>query len=148
MSARGRVARARREEEEEEEEEEEKGGGARHISASPHYLRRRYFENTWALTDTLFCSLRDDSLFYAIPDALRRPLIFYSAHAATLYANKMHLAGLIGARGARLPPPPPPPLPLPPRDCRLPPPPPPPPPPPAPAPRRRRSRARQSPSQT
>lgn len=66
-----------------------------------HKLRRRYFENTWALTDTLFCSLRDDSLFYAIPDALRRPLIFYSAHAATLYANKMHLAGLVGALRAR-----------------------------------------------
>jgi hypothetical protein len=55
-----------------------------------------YFHNTWQLTDTLFDALRDDSAFYAKPDKLRRPLIFYFAHPAAVYANKMHLAGLMG----------------------------------------------------
>ena len=30
-----------------------------------------------------------------IPDKLPRPLIFYYAHPATLYVNKMKLAGLV-----------------------------------------------------
>jgi hypothetical protein len=63
-----------------------------------------YFRNTWALTDTLFSALRDDSVFYMVPDKLRRPLIFYFGHPAALYINKMHQAGLVGewarARGA------------------------------------------------
>jgi len=42
------------------------------------------------------CSgLKNDSCFYMIPDKLRRPLIFYYAHPATLYVNKMKLAGLV-----------------------------------------------------
>jgi hypothetical protein len=117
-----------------------------------------YFRNTVALTDTLFAALRDDSVFYMVPDKLRcvdvragrrgspgrtralaaraagpprvqhtpspssdpplsrtlrraplsparppsslprsRPLIFYFAHPAAVYCNKMHLAGLLGA---------------------------------------------------
>jgi len=32
-----------------------------------------YFRNTWALTDVLFSALRDDSVFYMLPDTLRRP---------------------------------------------------------------------------
>lgn len=36
-----------------------------------------YFRNTWALTEALFSGLRDDSVFYMMPDRLRRPLIFY-----------------------------------------------------------------------
>lgn len=56
-----------------------------------------YFENTWALTDSLFSALRDDSVFYSVPDKLRRPLIFYFGHPAALYVNKMHQAGLLGA---------------------------------------------------
>ena len=32
-----------------------------------------YFRNTWALTDVLFSALRDDSVFYMVPDKLRRP---------------------------------------------------------------------------
>ena len=69
-----------------------------HLAACSREDIAAYFENTWALTEALFCALENDSIFYAIPDALRRPLIFYSAHAATVYANKMHLAGLIGAQ--------------------------------------------------
>ena len=46
------------------------------------------------LTNTLFSSLRDDSVFYMVPDKLRRPLIFYFAHPAAVYMNKLVLAGL------------------------------------------------------
>jgi hypothetical protein len=56
-----------------------------------------YFHNTWDLTSALFSALRDDSVFYMVPDKLRRPLIFYFAHPASLYINKMHQAGLVGA---------------------------------------------------
>ena len=37
----------------------------------------------------------DEEYFYRSPDRLRLPLIFYLAHTATLYVNKMLLAGLI-----------------------------------------------------
>jgi len=37
----------------------------------------------------------DDSYFYLSPDRLRRPLIFYFVHTASLYVNKLMLAGLI-----------------------------------------------------
>lgn len=66
-----------------------------HLSKASKEDIMAYFENTWHLTDTLFCSFRDDSVFYSIPDKLRRPLIFYSAHPAALYVNKMHQAGLL-----------------------------------------------------
>ena len=56
-----------------------------------------YFRNTWALTDTLFSALATDAAFYALPDKLRRPLIFYFGHPAALYINKLHQAGLTGA---------------------------------------------------
>ena len=49
------------------------------------------------LTNTLFSSLNNDSVFYMKPDKLRRPLIFYFAHGAAVYANKMALAGLMRA---------------------------------------------------
>jgi hypothetical protein len=55
-----------------------------------------YFRNTWALTETLFSSLANDSVFYMVPDSLRRPLIFYFGHPAALYINKGHQAGLVG----------------------------------------------------
>lgn len=54
-----------------------------------------YFRNTWDLDATLFSALRDDSVFYSTPDTLRRPLIFYFAHPAAVYINKLVLAGLI-----------------------------------------------------
>ena len=54
-----------------------------------------YFRNTWALTETLFSSLANDSVFYCIPDSLRRPLIFYFGHPAALYINKGHQAGIV-----------------------------------------------------
>jgi hypothetical protein len=48
------------------------------------------------MLDGVCCSgLKNDSCFYMIPDKLRRPLIFYYAHPAALYVNKMKLAGLV-----------------------------------------------------
>ena len=35
-------------------------------------------------------AFRADSVFYMVPDKLRRPLMFYFAHPAALYINKMH----------------------------------------------------------
>lgn len=54
-----------------------------------------YFRNTWDVTATLFSAFRDDSVFYAVPDTLRRPLIFYFGHTACVYVNKLRLAGLM-----------------------------------------------------
>lgn len=39
--------------------------------------------------------LLDDSYFYKTPDRLRLPLIFYFAHTASVYINKLVLAGLL-----------------------------------------------------
>lgn len=42
-----------------------------------------------------------DDAFYLCPDRLRLPLIFYYAHTATLYVNKMLLSGMISVRGRK-----------------------------------------------
>jgi len=67
-----------------------------HLAKASREEIMEYFLNTWNLNDTLFSALRDDSVFFMIPDNLRRPLIFYFAHPAALYINKMHVAGLVG----------------------------------------------------
>jgi len=67
-----------------------------HLAKASREQILAYFRNGWDLNDTLFSALRDDSVFYMIPDRLRRPLIFYFAHIAALYVNKMHVAGLVG----------------------------------------------------
>lgn len=55
-----------------------------------------YFDNTWTLTELLFASLQGDAAFYAPPyHQLRHPLIFYYGHVATLYINKLRMAGLV-----------------------------------------------------
>eukprot|EP01137_Pigoraptor_chileana_P029171 Opistho-2@14013 len=59
---------------------------------------RAYFENTYDLDETLFSSIQDERALYVCPDRLRLPLVFYLAHPATLYANKLLLAGLITER--------------------------------------------------
>lgn len=70
----------------------------------PHLLacsRREvadYFANTWALTELLFSSLQGRDAFLTPPyHRLRHPLIFYYCHPATLYVNKLRIAGLIKA---------------------------------------------------
>ncbi|XP_052775577.1 uncharacterized protein LOC128213634 [Mya arenaria] len=59
---------------------------------------RAYFENSYDLNESLFTSLKDESVFYRCPDRLRLPLIFYFAHTAVVYVNKLILAGLLKDR--------------------------------------------------
>ena len=44
---------------------------------------------------SLFIPPLDEKYFFLCPDRLRLPLIFYFGHTATLYVNKLLLAGLI-----------------------------------------------------
>lgn len=55
-----------------------------------------YFQNTWALTETLFSALQSEEAYYTPPyHQLRHPMIFYFCHPAVLYVNKLRIAGLI-----------------------------------------------------
>lgn len=57
---------------------------------------RDYFDNTWTLTEVLFKSLKNEEAFFRPPNHnLRHPKIFYYAHPAAVYINKMRVAGLI-----------------------------------------------------
>ncbi len=51
-----------------------------------------YFLKTYELYEKLFETLEDDSSFYAQPEPLRHPIIFYFGHTATFYINKLVLA--------------------------------------------------------
>jgi len=46
----------------------------------------------------VFTAIKDEQYFYKCPDRLRLPLIFYLCHTATLYVNKLLLAGMIEKR--------------------------------------------------
>ena len=55
-----------------------------------------YFNNTWALTELLFSSLNGDEVYFLSPyHKTRHPLVFYYAHPACFYANKLLVSGLI-----------------------------------------------------
>lgn len=55
-----------------------------------------YFDNGWTLTELLFSALQGEVAFRRPPyHRLRHPLIFYYAHPAALYVNKLRLAGLV-----------------------------------------------------
>lgn len=55
-----------------------------------------YFDNTWTLTEVLFAALQGEEAFYRPPyHLLRHPLIFYYAHTAVVFINKIRVAGLI-----------------------------------------------------
>ncbi|XP_019645512.1 PREDICTED: ergothioneine biosynthesis protein 1-like [Branchiostoma belcheri] len=58
----------------------------------------KYFEASYDLNESLFVGLKDEEAFYKCPDRLRLPLIFYYAHTATVYVNKLMLAGLMTQR--------------------------------------------------
>lgn len=59
---------------------------------------RAYFNNSWTLTEVLFSALQSEEAFCRPPaHGLRHPLIFYYAHPAVLYVNKLRLAGLMAA---------------------------------------------------
>ncbi|ESO92928.1 hypothetical protein LOTGIDRAFT_239568 [Lottia gigantea] len=57
-----------------------------------------YFNNSYDLYESLFTSLKDEKVFYLCPDRLRLPLVFYFAHTAVVYVNKLVLAGLLKTR--------------------------------------------------
>ncbi|XP_045158623.2 uncharacterized protein LOC123524473 [Mercenaria mercenaria] len=59
---------------------------------------KEYFINSYDLNESLFTALKDDTVFYKCPDRLRLPLIFYYAHTAVVYVNKLVLAGLLKER--------------------------------------------------
>ncbi len=59
---------------------------------------REYFHNSWQLYERLFEPLADDSVFYKRPDSLRHPLIFYFAHTATFFVNKLLVSKIIDQR--------------------------------------------------
>lgn len=50
---------------------------------------RRYFHQTWALYEQLFALIRLDAAYYQRHEPLRHPLIFYFAHTAVFYINKL-----------------------------------------------------------
>lgn len=55
-----------------------------------------YFNNSWALTEVLFQGLSKKEAFYRRPyHQLRHPLIFYYAHPAVVYVNKLRVAGVL-----------------------------------------------------
>nr|XP_039262070.1 ergothioneine biosynthesis protein 1-like [Styela clava] len=56
------------------------------------------FENAYGLDEWLFTSLKDEEVFYHVPDRLRLPLIFYYAHPAVVFVNKLLSAGVIKER--------------------------------------------------
>ncbi len=59
---------------------------------------REYFDNTWTLTELLFSALQGSEAFFRPPyHHLRHPMIFYYAHPAVFYANKLRVAGLVEA---------------------------------------------------
>jgi 5-histidylcysteine sulfoxide synthase/putative 4-mercaptohistidine N1-methyltranferase len=56
-----------------------------------------YFDNGWTLSELLFAGLQGEQAFRRPPyHRLRHPLVFYYAHPATFYVNKLRLAGLLG----------------------------------------------------
>ena len=59
---------------------------------------RRYFHQTCEIYDRLFALIRDDASYYVRHEPLRHPLIFYFAHPAVFYVNKLTAGRLIPAR--------------------------------------------------
>ena len=59
---------------------------------------RRYFHQTCELYDRLFALIRDDAAYYERHEPLRHPLIFYFAHPAVFYVNKLTAGRHIPAR--------------------------------------------------
>jgi hypothetical protein len=55
-----------------------------------------YFDNSWLLTEIIFSGLQGTEAYYRPPyHNLRHPMIFYYGHPASLYVNKLRVAGLL-----------------------------------------------------
>ncbi|MCX7401622.1 MAG: 5-histidylcysteine sulfoxide synthase [Planctomycetia bacterium] len=59
---------------------------------------RVYFHKTWELYDRLFALIQDDESFYDRHEPLRHPLIFYWAHPAVFFINKLIAGRFIATR--------------------------------------------------
>jgi 5-histidylcysteine sulfoxide synthase/putative 4-mercaptohistidine N1-methyltranferase len=59
---------------------------------------RRYFHQTSELYERLFALIRDDASYYERHEPLRHPLIFYFAHPAVFYVNKLIAGRFIPGR--------------------------------------------------
>jgi 5-histidylcysteine sulfoxide synthase/putative 4-mercaptohistidine N1-methyltranferase len=59
---------------------------------------RRYFHQTCELYERLFALIREDASYYERYEPLRHPLIFYFAHPAVFYVNKLIAGRFIPAR--------------------------------------------------
>jgi 5-histidylcysteine sulfoxide synthase/putative 4-mercaptohistidine N1-methyltranferase len=59
---------------------------------------RQYFHQTSELYERLFALIRDDASYYERHEPLRHPLIFYFAHPAVFYVNKLIAGRFIPAR--------------------------------------------------
>ena len=59
---------------------------------------REYFLNTFDTYEQLFECLKHEDAFFVKPITLRHPLIFYFAHTATFFVNKLLLSKLISER--------------------------------------------------
>lgn len=57
-----------------------------------------YFQQTYQLDEDLYSVLNCNQAYYKIADTLRHPLIFYLAHTATFYINKLILMNIIQQR--------------------------------------------------
>jgi 5-histidylcysteine sulfoxide synthase/putative 4-mercaptohistidine N1-methyltranferase len=57
-----------------------------------------YFQQTYSLYEQLFELLKSDEAYYQVADPLRYPLIFYFAHTATFFINKLLITKLISTR--------------------------------------------------
>ena len=59
---------------------------------------RRAFHQTCEIYEQLFTLIRDDASYYERHEPLRHPLIFYYAHPAVFYINKLTAGRFITAR--------------------------------------------------
>lgn len=59
---------------------------------------QEYYDNSWALNETLFAGFKGEEGFYRPPvHGLRHPQIFYYGHTPCLYVNKLRVAGVLDA---------------------------------------------------
>ena len=56
---------------------------------------KQHFLSTWDTYEKLFECLKNDQSYYQQPEPLRHPLIFYLAHTAVFYVNKLRVSKLI-----------------------------------------------------
>ena len=68
------------------------------LTAEDRDSAQSYYDNTWTTFETLFAGINGEEGFFRPPThGLRHPQIFYYGHTASLYVNKMRVAGLLDA---------------------------------------------------